>query len=295
MLRLVLMFDKTLLFICFHFLLALPAFAQKQPVPLKIGMGLSSFSYTGDLIESGDQFRRFYPGGNFSLQFVGKRAFQMQANVGFGSFAEQADLNLWPGTLEVVPNNFVETSIFYADLRLKYWFFKRRALRPFIGAGLGMLRFNPKDEDGNFLDENIFTRLEGEDYNSTVANFPVSTGLEMRISPLISLGLEYIYRFTPTDYLDNIGQLGPVEGNDGLHAIQINMFFTLNPRVEPTLPPVEESIPAPYLTVEEVGVSTAGPIEVVPLYLIKKNPGKSIESKKSNQPRNKKMKSGRSN
>lgn len=262
MCRLVLMIYKALLLVVSQFLLWSTMIAQQSnPAPLKLGIGLSSYSYTGDLIESGDQFRRFYPGGNFSLQFAGKKAIQMQMNAGFGRFAEQTDLNLLPGNNEVVPNHFVETSFFYTDFRLKLWFFRRRFLRPFIGGGIGMLFFNPRDAEGNFLSENIFTRLEGEEYNTSVGSFPVVGGLEMVISPVISLGAEYIYRFTPTDYLDNIGRLGPVEGNDGLHAIQISLLVTLNPEYKP-LPPQEDLLPHPPVS-QDWGISSASTAEMV--------------------------------
>ena len=211
------------------FVYPLMMIAQPESVPLKLGISLVGFSYSGDLIEEGDQFRRFYPGSNFSIQFNGKKSLQLQVNTGFGRFTEQADFPIIPTNTEVIPNDFVETSLFYIDLRAKYWFLKEQSIRPFIGFGLGMLFFNPKDAAGNFLGENIFTRLEDEEYSTTVVNFPLTIGAEMSITQNISLGLDYTYRITPTDYLDNIGKLGAKKGNDALHAIQLGLFFTLKP------------------------------------------------------------------
>ncbi|MEO1450956.1 MAG: hypothetical protein AAFV07_15610, partial [Bacteroidota bacterium] len=133
--------------------------AQEPPPSLQVGLGLTGFSYAGDLTIGEEDFRRAYPGGTLSLQFLGKRPLQLQVQVGFGRVLEQQDKpNLFVPS-EVNPNTFFQTSLFFTELRLRYRFFHRKRIQPFIGIGGGMLFFTPRDVEGNFLSENIFTSL----------------------------------------------------------------------------------------------------------------------------------------
>lgn len=229
------------IFLCWLLCLShFSAFSQElERPPLQIGLGLAGFAYEGDLTTQEESFRRLYPGANISIQFDGNRLIQMQANVGFGRFVEQTDKS---GTFvqgEIVPNSFVETSFFYTDLRFRIFPLKGKSISPYLGLGAGILFYNPKDEDGNFLAENIFTREDQEVYNSLLGHFPISGGVLVKLNSVLTLGGEYIYRVTPTDYLDNIGQLGNDPGNDALHAFQLSMYIALKPDVGPSPKPIE--------------------------------------------------------
>lgn len=220
---------------------------QKGGIPLKLGFGLSGFTYTGDFTEEDGNIQRYSPGGNFSLQFSGRKSLQFQLNTGFGRFTEQNDGPVFPSSGEIVPNDFVETSFFYTDIRLRYLFLKKLPVRPFFGAGLGLLFFSPRDQEGNYLGEDIFSRLEDETYLTTIGNFPLSAGLDIRLSHRLGLGIEYIHRITPTDYLDNIGKLGPREGNDLLRSFQFSIYLSLGQEQV-----IEREKPKPVISTPEM-------------------------------------------
>lgn len=226
---------------------------KDAPSPLQIGVGMTANTYFGDLNFQTNAGYRAYPGINFSLQFDRQKPFNLLLNTGFARFLDQnGDFSqLREG--EYQPNVFVETSFFYLDFRLKYFFFPRNSIRPFLAAGLGFLSFNPEDIEGNFLIENIFTRLPEEDsYLSLVAQFPLQAGVQLKINPNLSIGLSAVYRFVSSDYLDNISLLGPRPGNDALLAGQAELLFSLgeNPdkKVKPRLP--EEKISPEAFVVE---------------------------------------------
>jgi LysM repeat protein len=223
--------------------------------PLKVGLGMSGIMYYGDLSDDGTLFHRIYPGANLSIQSEGKRNLRMQLNAGFGRFAEQYDFDKPSLPEGVFPVNFVETSFFYGDLRLKYRLLKKRRVQPYLSAGAGFMIFSPQDENGKFLSEALRTRPEGETYNTAVPQMPLSAGVQARISPILWLGLEYTYRYTPTDYLDNVGQLGRRPGNDQLHNLLVTLYFNLSkPNV---LDPEPE--PWPFDSLEEAPVVALPP------------------------------------
>jgi len=219
--------------------------------PLKIGLGMMGFAYVGDMTDDENRFHRVYPGGSFSLQFEGKSFIQPQLNAGLGKFVAESE-RVYTGLSDgILPNDFVETSFFFFDLRVRLRFLRKKRVQPYVSVGGGILLFNPKDKEGNFLGENIFTRLEEEElYNTTVPYLPLSLGVQFKLVKAVDIGLEYTYRLIPSDYLDNIGQLGAREGSDRLHSLQVSMFFTLGLGKEPSISnsvssvePVEPELP----------------------------------------------------
>lgn len=195
--------------------------------PLKLGLGLMGASYIGDLTTNGQALHRFHPGVSISLQFDSEKLIAPQLNTGFGKFvAQDRDLE---GSNGAVPNTFVETPFFFVDFRLRARFLRESAFNPYFSLGVGLMGYTPKDQDGNNLLDNIGTRAEGETYGSITAGFPLSLGFEVQLSPLMGLGLEYTYRLTTSDYLDNISQLGQRDGNDKVQSLLLSIYFTFDP------------------------------------------------------------------
>ena len=198
-----------------------------SPKPLRLGIGLLAAGYAGDLTVNSHPFERFSAGASLSLQFASEKLISPQLNGGFGKFsAQDRDIAAVEG---VQPNTFVETPFFFVDLRIKARFLRETGFNPYISAGIGMLGFTPRDGMGNSLLDNYSTRQEGETYGSITANFPLSAGFEVKLGPILLVGLEYTYRVTTTDYLDNISALGQKEGNDNLQSILLSLGLTFDP------------------------------------------------------------------
>ena len=71
--------------------------------------------------------------------------------LGLENLAEQYD-GLRPSAPHgVQPVDFVETSFFYGDLRVKYRFMKRKMFQPYASVGAGFMIFSPKDEQGKIF------------------------------------------------------------------------------------------------------------------------------------------------
>lgn len=229
----------------------------------QFGLGLTGFSYLGDFSNDLSDIYRINPGGNLSLQTVTRSPLQFQANIGIGSFAEQIDQNSPTLDSDAMVNRFVETAFYYGDFRLKYRFFHKRVIQPYLSAGAGILVFSPKDESGKELIRKPETRAPGETYNTTIPQLPATIGLQARITPLVAVSIDYTYRLTPSDYLDNVGQWGSQSGDDALHNIQASLYFSLKPKsanLSPrTTPPSD-----PAISYQETGNSEPGIQEGIP-------------------------------
>lgn len=234
-------------FMAFLYSFALPLFSQADSLAptrfFQFGLGLTGFNYIGDFTNDVTALYRIHPGGNLSLQTTGSAALQLQANVGFGAFEEQLDRRSDAFSLDATANKFVETSFYYADLRLKFRFLRQKRLQPYVSLGAGILVFSPRDESGKLLREQPETRAAHETYNTSIPQLPGVIGLKAQITPLVAASIDYTYRVTPTDYLDNVGQWGSRQGHDALQALQLSVYFTLRPgkpRVLPVVvPPVD--------------------------------------------------------
>jgi Outer membrane protein beta-barrel domain len=214
--------------LAFLLLLGITAWSQ-QPMqsPLRLGLGLLGTTYVGDLNSQGGAWERFSPGACLSLQFASDHLLSPQLNAGFGKFvAQDRTLQSVEG---VQPNTFVQTPFFFVDLRLKARFLRTLPVHPYLSAGVGLLGYTPKDADANNLIDNTATRNDGELYGSMTAGLPLSTGVEIRLSPILHLGLEYTYRITTSDYLDNIGQVGLRDGKDKLQSLLLSLYITFDP------------------------------------------------------------------
>lgn len=209
----------------------------QAPPSLRIGFGLMGNVYRGDMTTDAGSVLRAEPGATLTVDVDKQRPLRLQFSAGFGGFTEQFDGPL-PSTPEgVTLNPFVRTTFFHADVRLQYRFFRHSQIRPYLAAGLGMFSFQPRDAAGNFLGENIFSRLPEEEYLTLIGSMPLSGGLEWSLSPRLAMAVEYTYRMTGSDYLDNVGLLGHAAGNDQLHQLQYKVMFSLGqPSAAPAVP-----------------------------------------------------------
>ncbi|MEO1450955.1 MAG: hypothetical protein AAFV07_15605 [Bacteroidota bacterium] len=203
------------------------ASAQRgQQVP-QIGLGATAITYAGDFTDPETQFQRVYPGFDLILRSAQDRRFASQLTLGTGRFVEQFDGNVPPTPPDVELPDFVDTRFLYGDLRVYYHPVPEFVVDPFIGVGAGLIYFTPRDKDGRLLTRNSATRAEGERYNPIIPQLPIQGGVRFRLNDFLKLGTAYTYRFVPSDYLDNIGNLGTRSGFDALHAVQLTLWVNL--------------------------------------------------------------------
>jgi hypothetical protein len=190
----------------------------------RIGIGYGANTYFGDLNYQ-EKLHRVYPALHLELNFETQKAFMPGFHVIIGNFIAQTR-NL-PPVDGRQPNPFVKTPFVNASFGLKIRPFFKSPISPFVGAGLGLLHFTPKNEQNQNLSSIISTRLPGESYPSNTLCFPLSLGSDLKLSRNFSLGLQYLYVLTTTDYLDNIGKLGTQSGNDKMMHLSLSLQIVL--------------------------------------------------------------------
>lgn len=86
---------------------------------------------------------------------------------------------------------------------------------PYIFGGVGLIYHNPQAEkDGKWYDLQALgtegqTLEGGKKYSKLNIAFPLGAGLKVSINERINVGVEFGYRFTLTDYLDDVSGVYP--------------------------------------------------------------------------------------
>lgn len=125
------------------------------------------------------------------------------------------------GTLEAGSSSpgYFSTSIYPVDARLLVLPIQNGKLQPFFFGGVGLLIFNPKDQNGNNLPGNAAGA-----YSTTTTYFPLGLGAQFQVSDNTTVGLSGAYNKTGSP---NLGDATSAQ-NDAFWSISINVFTFLN-------------------------------------------------------------------
>ncbi|WMJ74724.1 DUF6089 family protein [Cytophagaceae bacterium ABcell3] len=108
-----------------------------------------------------------------------------------------------------------------------------RKLSPYLQAGIGVFYFNPttKYKGANVQLQPLGTEGQGIEgypsrYSRTAIAGIIGAGVSYNISPKINLAFEIAYRFTSTNYLDDVGGVYPNRGDLHEHNEPLAAFLT---------------------------------------------------------------------
>ena len=162
-------------------------------------------------------------------------------NLGFGQ-VEGQDPNYQPPVIDGVvptPNTFFKTNYVSFNYDMRYHIVKKNNYWIYVSVGVGLIRFNPKDENGNSLSELPETRFLDESFNKMTFILPVQLGVLYFLPNYYGIGLEFGLLNTMTDYVDNISDWGVKDGIDNILQLKISFIAPLR-FISPS-PPIEEN------------------------------------------------------
>ena len=221
-------------------------FAQSR---LGIFIGGGTTWYYGDMndriITSPKLFRTYFNGG---LLYRLHSNWDLVANVTFGKIVGADSLAIQEFNRKRDLN--FESKIFETCLLVNYKFLGERKkdgfrLNPYLIAGLGYLKFNPQTEFyGQKIDlqplgtegQNVSGRGYPKPYKLYTLSIPLGIGVEIPLSKVFSLRIEYANHFTISDYIDDIStkyadSTALANGTNGTLAVQLaNNINTGYPR-----------------------------------------------------------------
>ncbi len=191
----------------------------------RLSAGLSYHAYRGDL---GDGYQSGGLAVQLSYLFGHEKRLHGGLHATAGSFsgyelpAEPMDF-----AAEVFPNNYFKANFISVHYGLQYDIFRRKNWLVYVSQGLGIMRFVPRDEQGNSLTDALETRADNESYGNAAAVLPTQAGVDYYLPNRLGLGLKLGWLNTTTDYLDNISLLGESSGNDNVFQVLLQLHVTL--------------------------------------------------------------------
>lgn len=217
--------DKRVLFLLIFFATtSVTAWAQrkKSVAPEKyLVLSGSALAFRGDL---GQNYTQWNAGWQASVRFNKKKRVNGGFNVGYGQIGGQID----PKEVSNPPyNSYFKTSLINVNLDFQVNFIKTKVWHLYLSQGFGILRYNPKDEFGEGLQNQNSTRAVNESYGNTSIMLPTQLGVNYYLKNRFGIGTQIGFMNAVTDYLDNVSQLGPNTRNDNVLAIRLCLLIPM--------------------------------------------------------------------
>jgi hypothetical protein len=123
------------------------------------------------------------------------------------------------------PNRFFKTNVASINYEAHYNFINKENLKVYVSQGMGILRFEPQDEYGEGLVDQIFTRSANETYGNITLILPTQIGLKFTLPNNYSVGLQLGFTNPLSDYLDNISSWSTTKGNDNIFSYRFLVYI----------------------------------------------------------------------
>ncbi len=206
--------------------------------------GFSSWQYSGSYSGSQPLNAGFFVGFKTNKA----RYFNTRFELGYGRAQGQSMTfaNLYGNSNQGPSPSFI-TDIFYGGLDLNLNILKKPSYTLYLTGGIGLMRFDPKDGQGNGLTTINTTRQLGEAYSQSSVWFPLGIGGNYWIPNGPGIGLQVTYQNPGTRYIDNVDKLSPIAVADQLFVTRVSIFIPLPaskpraPRASPSKPNTNDS------------------------------------------------------
>ncbi|AZQ61767.1 hypothetical protein EI427_05820 [Flammeovirga pectinis] len=191
-------------------------------------------SYRGDLSPN---YSKVNGGANLGIVFNKKKRFDLRFDLSYlylqGQKLRGADYI--PPLTEPFPNDYFQSHTLNTSLSVMYNIINKKNFKLYIAQGIGLFYYNPLDENGEELIDNISdnrngiyeTRNENEVYSNFAFSMPTRFGATYYLKNNFGVGVSCTFANPFTDYLDNVSDFGTVKGNDNAMSINFNCFIPL--------------------------------------------------------------------
>lgn len=214
----------------------IPAFSQNRYNYFTVGGHINALNYFGDLNPktsfASTNFRLTRPGFGVDVSYKATPRFHFRASLAWGRLrgddfesANQDDAvgAFYRYTRNInFRNDIIETSFvgIWDFIPNSKRFYRRQNIVPYVFGGIAAFYNDPRGRTPDSLGGKwvrlrpLHTEGQGKDgypkpYSSIQVAFPVGVGARFKIADRLDLSVEVGYRFTLTDYLDDVSTFYP--------------------------------------------------------------------------------------
>ncbi|NMM50735.1 hypothetical protein [Marinigracilibium pacificum] len=177
-------------------------------------------AYRGDLSNSYKNFRFNF---NASYHIISEKALHLSFNMVAASISG-GKTTISSNTEDT--NTYFKSSIIGIYPEINWWFINNQKWKGGISGGIGVLRFNPIDQDGNNLQDQPLTRNQDESYGNITAIFPLNFTLQYFPFETIGISASTGFLNPATDYIDNIKDRGTQKISDNILYIRAGIVIS---------------------------------------------------------------------
>ncbi|SMD33064.1 hypothetical protein SAMN04488029_1428 [Reichenbachiella faecimaris] len=188
----------------------------------EIHLGVGPAYYSGDLGNAHSSGSLLF---NFGIKLNKNKKLNGNIKISLGSVTgQELDYSTTDNSgIRATPNTFFESSFFGLNYEAHYNFIHKEKIKVYLSQGIGLFRFNPKDESGNSLIDQPDTRPLGESYRNLIIQLPTQVGAKYYLPNDFALGIQLGFINPITDHIDNLGIWGNKNGNDNILSIQFEI------------------------------------------------------------------------
>ncbi|MDW3209162.1 MAG: hypothetical protein R8N23_04805 [Reichenbachiella sp.] len=216
-------------FLAFSFLFALDGWSQDSLTQKtrEIHFGVGPASYSGDLGKAYSSSSLLFNIG-FKLNKDKKLNGNFRLSIGSVTGQELDYSTTDNSGVPATPNTFFKSAFLGLNYEAHYNFVDKKKYKVYLSQGIGLFRFNPKDESDNSLIDMPDTRSLGENYRNLIIQLPTQLGAKYYLPNDFAVGVQFGFMNPITDYLDNLGVWGNKNGNDNILAIQFEIHAPIS-------------------------------------------------------------------
>jgi hypothetical protein len=190
-----------------------------------VKIGLNASSYKGDLQS---KYGASHAGLYVGLHFNRKKRLNGALDLIIGNVSGQNPNYSYPTSKNnAIPNSFFKSNYIIITYSLHLNLIKTRHIQTSVHAGLGIIRFQPKDFDNNKLQDQSNSRNTSESYSNIAFTFPIGLNGMYKISNGLALGLDLTWQKLTTDYLDNISELSYSTKKDKMFQANLILYIPI--------------------------------------------------------------------
>jgi hypothetical protein len=193
---------------------------SRSTFPILLELGVSGNAYKGDL----SSYQKWSACYHLGLKFNRNRLINSRLGVSFGFITGENRFYNFPGGN---PNNFFRTSVFALDYELHINLIKRPSFAVYLAQGIGLFRFQVRNDEGEDLFNRLDSRADGETFANNVFFLPTGIGASYLLKNGYGIGLQANILNIQTDYLDNISFWGTQSGNDNVMRFKFFVYAPL--------------------------------------------------------------------
>jgi hypothetical protein len=171
---------------------------------IKVTGGLGLSTYYGDICDGWDCYK-FRHSLSFGAYYRYNARLSIKADLFWTRLYNDDETYKKERNLSFRTDVFELSALAMFDIfKFEHKFEKRRAVEPYVELGIGLAYFNPMGKLGDkYVSLNKY-ETEGKSYSTMTPVIPMGFGLRTRLRHDINLSGEFVYRFTFTDYLDDV-------------------------------------------------------------------------------------------